>query len=104
MNGKYETVYILRADLTEEGTKKIHDKVNEVVARRGGKVVQHQDLGTKMLAYRIARQNKGRYFQLNFDGGGQVVDDLEKNLRLTEEVLRFLSVRFEEAPSTGGVV
>ena len=89
----YETVYILRTDLPEESVKKINGKIEEVLARRGGKILSQTDLGTKSLAYRIERQTRGRYFGLQFQGGGEVLDDVEKNLRLTEDVLRFLTIR-----------
>ncbi|MBI2980786.1 MAG: 30S ribosomal protein S6 [Deltaproteobacteria bacterium] len=98
----YETVYILRPDLTEEAAKKINDKILEVISRRGGGLTDRKDLGKKMLAYKISHQNRGHYFQLNFQGSGPVVEDLEKNLRFTEEVLRFLTVR-PESLAEGGV-
>lgn len=91
----YETVYILNPDLPEEGAKKINTKVSEVVQRKGGKLLAQKDLGLKSLAYRISRQNRGRYFQVDYEGSGEVVSDLERNLRLTEECLRFLTVRQE---------
>lgn len=97
----YETVYILRPDLTEEVKKKINDKILDVLSRRGGKVLERKDLGLRMLAYRIARQNKGHYYQLNFEGQGPAIEDLEKNLRLTEEVLRFLTTRAEQGQEGG---
>lgn len=89
---RYETVYILRPDLTDEGAKKANDKVGEVVSRYKGKIDSSKDLGKKPLAYRIAKQTKGHYFQLNFHGTGQVVEELERFLRLSEEVIRFLTV------------
>lgn len=98
---RYETVYILRPDLSEEGVKKINEKLAELVARRGGRVAVQKDLGLKLLAYRISRQAKGRYFQVEFEGGGEVLDEVERGLRLSEECLRFLTVRAER-PAEGG--
>ncbi len=89
----YETVYILRPDLSEEGTKKIVDRMAELVAKRGGRLLEHKDLGIKSLAYRVARQTKGRYLELHFEGGGPVIEELERSLRLSEECLRFLTTR-----------
>lgn len=90
---KYETIYILRADLTDEAEKKINDKVAEVVAKYKGKLEETKDLGKRPLAYRIAKHTKGHYFQLNYQGGGQVVEELERHLRLSEDIIRFLTVR-----------
>ena len=89
----YETVYIIRADLTDDMEKKIQDKVAEVVARFGGKIEAAKDLGKKPLAYRIAKHTKGHYIQLNYEGTGQTVEELERHLRLTEDIVRFLTVR-----------
>ena len=89
----YETIYIIRADLPDEMGKKIQDKAAEVVARFGGKVEASKDLGKKPLAYQIAKHTKGHYIQLNYDGTGQTVEELERHLRLTEDIIRFLTVR-----------
>lgn len=90
---KYETVYIMRADLTDETEKKINDKITEVLARFQGKLSELKDLGKKSLAYRIAKHTKGHYFQLNYEGNGQVIDELERHLRLSEDIVRFLTVK-----------
>ncbi len=100
MNQKqYETIYILRGDLTEENEKKVQDRIAEIVVRHQGRIESAKDLGKKPLAYRIAKHTKGHYFQLNFFGSGLVVDELERHLRLTEDVIRFLTVRFDGATS-----
>ncbi len=92
---KYETIYVLRGDLTDEGTKKANDKVTEVLSRYQGQLSQVKDLGKRPLAYRIAKHTRGHYMQLNFDGSGQSVEELERHLRLSEDVIRFLTVRVQ---------
>lgn len=88
----YETIYILKPDLTEEGVKKTNDKIGEVLGRFGGHDSTLKDLGRRQLAYRIAKQMKGHYFQLNYRGNGQAIDELERFLRLSEDVIRFLTI------------
>jgi small subunit ribosomal protein S6 len=100
MNKSYETVYILKPDLPDDASKKIQEKIVGALSRRGGKLLAQVDLGKKPLAYILAHQNRGHYIQLNYEGGGDTVDDVEKNLRLTEEVLRFLTVSVSK--SVGG--
>lgn len=95
----YETIYIIRADLTEEMEKKIQDKVTEVIGRFRGKIGSSKDLGKKPLAYRIAKHTKGHYIQLNYEGTGQTVEELERHLRLTEDIIRFLTVRPSSQPT-----
>jgi small subunit ribosomal protein S6 len=89
----YETVYIVRPDLTEDLSKKVNEKIGEVVKRFQGQISAQRDLGKKQLAYCIAKHTKGHYFQLNFKGSGQVIEELERHLRLSEDVIRFLTVR-----------
>lgn len=92
----YETVTILKPDLSEEGVKKVSEKVAEIVNRLSGKGPALKDLGKRQLAYRIAKQTRGHYLQLNYGGNGKVVDELERFLRLSEDVIRFLTVREEK--------
>lgn len=89
---KYETVYILRPDLTEDMVKKANDKISELIQKYKGQITQVRDLGRKQLAYPIAKHHKGHYFQLNFLGNGEVVHELERHLRVSEETIRFLTV------------
>lgn len=89
----YETIYIMRADLADEAEKKVQDKVVEVIGRFGGKLESAKDLMKRPLAYPITKHTKGHYIQLNYLGTGQVVEELERHLRLTEDIIRFLTVR-----------
>ena len=89
----YETVYILRPDLTDEGVKKANDKVADLVKHYQGTMKPVKDLGKKPLAYQIAKHTKGHYMQLNYEGSGQVVEELERHFRLSEDIIRFLTVR-----------
>ncbi len=95
---KYETVYILRPDLTDDGTKKVNDKIAEILARFGGLLDGVKDLGKRPLAYRIAKHTRGHYFQLNYKGSGTVIDEVERWMRLSEDVIRFLTVKDEGIP------
>ena len=59
-----------------------------------------KDLGKRQLAYRISKHTKGHYWQLNFSGTGETVSELEKFLRISEDVIRFLTVREPEISQT----
>lgn len=90
---EYETVYIMRADLTDEMTKKANDKVGEIVQRYGGRLEPLKDMGKKQLAYPIAKMSRGHYFQLNYFGTGKTTEELERHLKMSEDVIRFLTVK-----------
>ncbi len=89
----YETVYILKPDLTDEMIKKVSDRLQEIITKNEGQFEVIRDLGRKALAYRIAKYFKGHYFMLHFHGTGKTVSELEKNLRIMEDVIRFLTVQ-----------
>ncbi len=89
----YEVVYLLRDDLSEDAVKKVNEKLQGVLAKHNAARVDLKDLGKKPLAYRIKKQTKGHYFLLEYQGIGGVSDELERNLRLSEQVLRFLTIR-----------
>ena len=95
---KYETIFILQPDLAEDDVKLVTDKVQDVVASYKGDFHRLDDWGTRKLAYAIRKFPRGRYYYLRFDGGAQLVAELERRLRLDEKVLRYLSVNITDEP------
>ena len=95
---KYETIFILQPDLSEDDIKSVTDKVQDVVASQKGDFHRLDDWGTRKLAYAIRKFPRGRYYYLRFDGGAQLVAELERRLRLDEKVLRYLSVNITDEP------
>lgn len=95
---KYETIFILQPDLAEDDIKIVTNKVQDVVASYKGAFHKLDDWGNRKLAYPIRKHPRGRYYYLRFDGGAQLVAELERRLRLDEKVLRFLSVNITDQP------
>lgn len=91
----YETTFITRSELSDEALKAIQDRLNGVVAQYGGEVVLTEDWGKRKLAYTISKESRGQYTYLVYTGKGDVVHEMERNLRLNEHVLRFLTVNLE---------
>lgn len=96
----YETVFIARQDLTEAQVKDLADKFSKIVTDQGGKIHKVEHWGLRTLAYRINKNRKGHYVLIETDASGEAIIELERNLRLNEDVLRSLTVR-EEALSEG---
>lgn len=94
---KYELVYILKQELPDAEVKKLRDKIEKAIEKLKGTLLENQDLGSKTLAYPIQNQMRGHYFFFSFEGGGALVDELERTLRLSEQTLRFLTVKLEPA-------
>lgn len=95
---KYETIFILQPDLADDDVKTITGKAQEVIANFKGALHRLDDWGARKLAYPIQKFPRGRYFYLRFDGGAELVAELERRLRLDEKVLRYLSVNITDEP------
>ena len=91
----YETMYILRPDIAEEEVTKHIEKYNKTLEDNGGKVLDSQMRGKRRLAYQIAKHREGIYVQLSHQGDGQHIFKIEKAMRLSEDVIRYLTVKQE---------
>jgi small subunit ribosomal protein S6 len=89
---EYETIYVLRQDVDPDGADKVAGRVAEVVARENGKLVKVETWGRRKLAYLVAKQRRGVYYYLKYLGGGAVVSELERNLRMLDTVVKFQTV------------
>ncbi|MCP9885493.1 30S ribosomal protein S6 [Synechococcus sp. ATX 2A4] len=89
----YETMYILRPDIPEEEVETHVNKYRDIVTEAGAEVLDTQMRGKRRLAYTIAKHREGIYVQLNHDGDGQQVALLERAMRLSEDVIRYLTVK-----------
>ena len=89
----YETMYILRPDIPEEEVDSHIKKYSEILEKSGTEVLDSQMRGKRRLAYPIAKHKEGIYVQLSHQGNGQQVATLEKAMRLSEDVIRYLTVK-----------
>ena len=89
----YETMYILRPDIPEEEVDSHLTKYSELVTKSGAEVLDSQMRGKRRLAYPISKHKEGIYVQLSHNGNGQHVEILEKAMRLSEDVIRYLTVK-----------
>ena len=91
----YETMYILRPDIAEDEVTNHIDKYNKLLEEFGGTILDSQMRGKRRLAYQIAKHREGIYVQLSHQGDGQHVFKIEKAMRLSEDVIRYLTVKQE---------
>ncbi len=91
----YETMYILRPDIAEDEVTKHIDKYNKLLEEFGGIVLDSQMRGKRRLAYQIAKHREGIYVQLSHQGDGQHIFKIEKAMRLSEDVIRYMTVKQE---------
>jgi len=88
----YETTFITRSEISDEAQKALVERLSGVVASFGGEVVLSEDWGRRKLAYPIQKEARGLYTYVVYSGTGDIVHEMERNLRLNEHVLRFLTV------------
>ena len=93
---EYETVSILRPDTGKPQIKALIDRVQGVVAKQGGNLVKIDSWGMGVLAYPVAHQRKGIYLYWRYLGGSDMVAEIERNMRLSDRVLRFYSIRVDD--------
>ena len=91
----YETMYILRPDIAEDEVTNHIDKYNKLLKEFGGTVLDSQMRGKRRLAYQIAKHREGIYVQLSHQGDGQHIFKIEKAMRLSEDVIRYMTVKQE---------
>ncbi len=98
----YENVFIARQDMSPAQVETLADDYGTLMESLGGKVEKREHWGLKTLAYRIKKNRKGHYVLFNFDASGDAVAELERRMRLSEDVLRYLTLKIEavdERPS-----
>jgi small subunit ribosomal protein S6 len=96
MNRTYELMFIVRPDMTEEDQDKLISTLETAVTSSGGQVKNMEKMGKRRLAYTVRKFHDGMYMLLTFEGGGGLVHELERRLRVSEPVIKFLSVRIDE--------
>jgi small subunit ribosomal protein S6 len=96
MNRTYELMFIVRPDMTEEDLDKLISNLQSVVPASGGTVQKVDKMGKRRLAYTVKRFHEGIYVLMVVEGMGAVIHELERRLRVTEQVIKFLTVRTDE--------
>ena len=98
----YESTFITRQDLSRQDITKLTDSLTAIVEQGGGKIVKNEYWGIRSLAYRIRKNRKGHYTMLAIDAPPAAISEMERNMRINEDIIRTLTVRveaIEEGPS-----
>ncbi|PYR24891.1 MAG: 30S ribosomal protein S6 [Acidobacteria bacterium] len=93
---QYELVYILPADTTEQQVTELHTQVEAVVSRMDGKIEKTENWGRRKLAYEISHQKEGVYVLQVINGSGELMKELDRRLRVMDQVIRHLVVRVDQ--------
>ena len=92
---KYESVVIINSNLEADALKALINKFSDLI-NTDGKVTSVEELGNKKLAYEIKKQKEGYYVVYKFEANPQLISELERNSRITDEVIKFIVIKEEE--------
>ncbi len=98
---KYEIMFIVRPDLPEEDVDKLIGQMDGVVTATGGKTEKMDKMGRRKLAYRVGRYREGLYVLFALEASGDTVKEFERRLKVTDAVIKFLTVRVDEEQKRG---
>ncbi|MBI2828496.1 MAG: 30S ribosomal protein S6 [Acidobacteria bacterium] len=96
MSGKYELVYIVSPDATDDQVSDLHTQVDGIVRRMGGRIEKTDNWGRRRLAYDIGRHKEGTYVLEVIDGSGDLMKEIDRRLKVFDLVIRHLVVRVDE--------
>ncbi|MCI6989307.1 MAG: 30S ribosomal protein S6 [Campylobacter sp.] len=91
----YEVLFIVKPTLTEEEVKQRVDFVKEIIEKNGGEIASAIEMGTRKLAYTIDKYERGVYFVIYFKAPPALIEELTRNIRYSEDIIRFLTVKYE---------
>jgi len=93
---EYETTYILRPNTPNEGVAEVNTRIRGIIENMGGKVIKVDNWGKRRLAYEVAKERKGIYLYWLYLAQPGVVEETERNLRMLDNVIRYLTVKVDE--------
>jgi small subunit ribosomal protein S6 len=99
MNRKYELVYVVSPDASDDQVGALHTQVEETIARMGGQLEKTENWGRRKLAYEIGRHKEGTYVLEVINGSGELMKELDRRLKVLDYVIRHLVVRVDEHES-----
>ncbi len=100
----YESVFIARQDISSAQVDTLAESFTNLIQEGGGQVTKKENWGLRNLTYRIKKNRKGHYVLLNIDGPSDAVLEMERNMRINEDVIRYLTVRVDELESEESIV
>jgi small subunit ribosomal protein S6 len=92
----YETIYIVNPTLDDDSLKEAIDKFSNLIKKLKGSIVKVNEWGKRKLAYEVKRFDKGHYVVLDFCALPKIVTELERNLKLDDRILKYLTVKIDE--------
>jgi small subunit ribosomal protein S6 len=99
---EYETIYVLKPDVTRERAGRVAERVQDVMQREGGRPTVVESWGRRRLSYAVAGNLDGVYVYLKYYGLGNVVDEVERNFRMLDDVIKYITVKVQDRVELAG--
>jgi small subunit ribosomal protein S6 len=93
---EYETIYILKPDVTRDAQERVANRMTEVLAREKARLTTIENWGRRPLAYPVRKKKRGVYVYLKYLGGGGLVAELERNLGVLDDVMKFQTIQLRD--------
>ncbi len=92
----YEIMFILNPDIGEDEREKLTTRLKSTISKNKGDIIRFDDMGFKSLTYKIKKKSRAQFFLINLEGPGSMVAEIERFLRLDENVIRFVVVKLDK--------
>ena len=90
----YGTLFVVKPTLTDEETAAVIAKIKDILTKEGAELVATNDMGMRKLAYPVEKNDRGYYTVLFYKAEGTLINELERNLKISEDVIKFLTVKY----------
>jgi small subunit ribosomal protein S6 len=92
----YEVMFIVDTSVTEEEITRLNENLQQIITDQGGTITKTENIGRRQLAYQIGRKKEGFYVLFEVEGSGREIAELERRMRVNDQVLRYITVRVDE--------
>lgn len=96
----YEVMYIVNPDAAADDVTKLNENLQGVIEGQGGSIVKLDNMGKRKMAYEINRKTEGHYVLFEIEGSGKEIAELERRMRVNDQIMRFITVRVDEERKT----
>ena len=100
---RYETIVIVDPDIGEEQRTPVFDRIRELVPQKGGLVVELDEWGARKMAYEVKKKKRGYYLRVDYCGTGDLVNEMERQFRIDDRVLKYMTILLEEDVDMEGI-
>jgi small subunit ribosomal protein S6 len=92
----YEVMFIIDSNASDEDVTRLSDGLRQIITDQGGTVTKNENMGRRTLAYPIERKNEGIYVLFEIEGSGREIAELERRMRVNDQIIRYITVRVDE--------